>query len=780
MKDEKDNKFIPQADDVGTIVSDVIVCASKVVFEKNGFVIFYCGTFSVKGNFAGSIVPGLNYKVSGEIGLYGRVVQITASKIELLEDGESKTPIIASFINNNFEGVGEKTGLLMAERFGENILEELLKRPKSTAKEIRGLSEKRAKAMSDKITAKKDQLEQILALRLFGLTEDQAAKAYDHFGITAYPEVSVNPYKLLRIDGVGFETCEYLAGKLDIDKFDPMRILGAILCILNETHYSSGNTYILPEILKIAVRRMIFSDDICGTCTDRITCNMVTSECNKFDEAYKEAMDLGKKLDDLVVYRFADNKCKGCEPSEEGARVAIKKIFRTEAGIKYEVESFLNAQVPEFNREEALTIIEKLSKSHNIELDDLQKEALLMCFKEPFSIITGGPGTGKTTITGLLASHLKEKKISCLFCAPTGRAAKRLSEAIGFEAHTIHRLLEVRPMSGEEGFAFGRNANNPLDARVIVVDETSMVDNSLFLALLRAIKPDSSVILIGDPNQLPSVGPGDLLSDLLSCRKIPRCELKYVFRQQNESSIAANAYRILNGENLIGNDDDFMIINPSSEEEGLEKIFDLFGKNKGTDMAILSPTKQNIMGTAYLNKELQAVAADLTSPSLTLGSRGVLREDDRVMQIKNDYNIEYFDPITNKTDTGVYNGELGEIIRINELNRSIEVMFDDGRKVIYSGKTLEDIDLAYAMTVHKSQGCEFDLVILALGKMSPKLLNRKLLYTAVTRGKKKVVIVDSEGMLQKMLRSTDISRRNTSLSDFLKIIDNKEEKLADT
>ena len=507
---------------------------------------------------------------------------------------------------------------------------------------------------------------------------------------------------------------------------------------------------------------------------------MVTSECSKFDEAYKEAMDLGKKLDDLVVYRFADNKCKGCEPSEEGARVAIKKIFRTEAGIKYEVESFLNAKVPAFSREEALTIIDRLSKSHNIELDDLQKEALLMCFKEPFSIITGGPGTGKTTITGLLASHLKEKKISCLFCAPTGRAAKRLSEAIRFEAHTIHRLLEVRPMSGEEGFAFGRNANNPLDARVIVVDETSMVDNSLFLALLRAIKPDSSVILIGDPNQLPSVGPGDLLSDLLSCRKIPRCELKYVFRQQNESSIAANAYRILNGENLIGNDDDFMIINPSSEEEGLEKIFDLFGKNKGTDMAILSPTKQNIMGTAYLNKELQAVAADLTSPSLTLGSRGVLREDDRVMQIKNDYNIEYFDPITNKTDTGVYNGELGEIIRINELNRSIEVMFDDGRKVIYSGKTLEDIDLAYAMTVHKSQGCEFDLVILALGKMSPKLLNRKLLYTAVTRGKKKVVIVDSEGMLQKMLRSTDISRRNTSLSDFLKIIDNKEEKLADT
>ena len=774
MKDAKDNKFIPQIDDVGTIVSDVIVCASKVVFEKNGFVIFYCGSFSVKGNFAGNIVPGLNYKISGEIGLYGRVVQITASKIELLEDGESKTPIIASFITNNFEGVGEKTGLLIAERFGEDILDEFMKRPKSAAKEIKGLSEKRAKAMSDKITAKRQFFDQVLALRLFGLTEDQAAKAYDHFGLTAYSEISVNPYKLLRIDGVGFETCEYLAGKLDMDRFDPMRILGAILCVLNDIHYSAGNTYILPDFLKNQVRQMVFSsEDLCATCTDRITCSLNRLDCAKFDESYKEALDLGKKLEDLVVYRFADNKCKGCEPDEEGARVAIKKIFKSEAGIKYEVESFINAQTAEFDNESALERIDELSKNHNIELDDLQKQALIMCFREPFSIITGGPGTGKTTITGLLASHFKEQKISCLFCAPTGRAAKRLSEAIGFEAHTIHRLLEVRPMNGEEGFAFGRNANNPLDARVVVVDETSMVDNSLFLSLLRAIKPNSSVILIGDPNQLPSVGPGNLLSDLLACKKIPRCELKYVFRQQNESSIAANAYRILNGESLIGNDDDFVIIKPKNEQEGLEQIFDLFEKNKDCDMTILSPTKQNVMGTSYLNKELQNVAADLTASSLTLGSRGVLRENDRIMQIKNDYNIEYFDPITSKTDTGVYNGELGEIIKINELNRSIEVMFDDGRKVIYAGKTLEDIDLAYAMTVHKSQGCEFDLVILALGKISPKLLNRKILYTAVTRGKKKVVIVDSEGALDRMLRSSDTSSRNTSLSDFLKIIDNK-------
>ena len=778
MKSDKDKKdlYRPEEQDVGTNVSGVIVIPTSVVFEKNGFVIFYCGKFSVKGNFAGSIVPGLKYKISGQIGLYGRIVQISASSIELSEESDLKAPVIASFIRSNFDGVGEKTGLLLAERYGEDVLEELKKRPKTLSKEIKGLSEKRARSMSDIITEKGSYLELILRLRLFGLTEEQASKTYDMFGLTSYDEISVNPYKLLRVDGIGFETCEYLAGKLDIDKLDPMRILGAVLSILNEVHYTSGHTYMNPQILKENVRKLIFRDGICDTCKKSSDCDRDDNSCSRFEISYEEALRLGISADDIVIYKFSDNKCMSCREDEEGSRAALKKIFRTEAGIKSEIETFVNAGKVFFDIEKADMRIQKLSEDRGIELDDLQKEALRMCFNEPFSIITGGPGTGKTTITGILASHFTEQKIKCLFCAPTGRAAKRLSEATGHSAHTIHRLLEVRPVDGESGFVFGRNFHNPLDARVIVVDEASMVDNALFLALLRAVKPDSSVILIGDPNQLPSVGPGNLLSDLLECSSIPRVELKYVFRQDNDSSIAANAYRILQGEQLIGNDTDFRIIKAKNEEDAKEKIFELYDRYKDDDMVILSPTKQNFLGTKALNKELQAIASDPLRNSLTVGGSDLYCENDRIMQIKNDYNIESIDPLTGEVETGVYNGELGYISKIGDLDGSVEAVFDDGRKVIYEGKTLSDIDLAYAMTVHKSQGCEFDTVMIVLGRMSPKLLNRKLLYTGVTRGKKNVVIIDTFGTLDKMIRSSDRDLRNTSLRDFLKIIDNKRKK----
>lgn len=775
-KESDKNLYLPSMTDVGNNVSDVDVIASKVVFEKNGFVIFYCnGNFSVKGNFAGTVVSGLRYKVSGLVGLYGRILQITANSIELVEDDNANDAVIASFLRNNFDGIGDKTSLGMAKEYGENILEELLKRPKTVAKSVAGLSEKRALSMSDKITEGKDYLTQILKMRILGVSEDHAKKAYDMFGMACASEIDRNPYLLLRINGVGFDTCEYIARNKDIDRFDRMRLLGAILSVLNDIHYSSGNTYISKNELKAGVSSLIFdkANNACDTCTDRITCDLNPNNCSNFDKGFADAVLFGVNNDDIVVYHFEDGKCSGCGLNSEDARIAIKRIFKIEAGIKREIESFVSATKPEFDYDLASNIIERLSLSRCISLDELQKEALMMCMREPFSVITGGPGTGKTTITGILASHFKEKKISCLFCAPTGRAAKRLSESIDQDAHTIHRLLEVRPSELDEGFVFGKNQNNQLDARVVVVDEASMVDNALFYALLKAIKPDSSLILIGDPNQLPSVGPGNLLADLLSCKSVPRVELKYVFRQKDESSIAANAYRILNGEELISNDTDFNIINVISEDEAVNNVFECFDKYKDTDMVILSPTKQNVMGTISLNKEIQGIAARIGAESLSVGTSSVYREYDKVMQIKNDYNIQFFDESTNEVSTGVYNGEIGEITKISEINKTIEVVFDDGKKVLYEGKTLEDIDLAYAMTVHKAQGCEFDTVVIALGKMSYHLLNRKLLYTAVTRGKKKVIIINFNNALKRMIKSVDVNKRQTSLTDFVQIIDKK-------
>ncbi|MCQ2466097.1 MAG: AAA family ATPase [Clostridia bacterium] len=770
-----DGLFLPKVTDIGNIVSDVVVVVNKIVFNNRDFFIFYCkGNFSVKGRFQGSIVNGLSYKISGKVGQYGQTLQIEATSIELVDIDGSDSMIIASFLKNNFDGLGERTSLSLAKEFGENVLEEFVKRPKSVANKIFGLSEKKASTISQQISDDRLYYDQILGLRLLGLTEDNSKKTYEMFGMASISEVKNNPYHLLRVNGIGFDTCEYIAQGMELDKFDRMRILGAVLCVLNEWHYTSGNTYIDANILRSGVRDIIYKDgnSNCDTCDNKITCSLNTDTCELFEPAFKEAILYGVEVDDIVVYHFVDDKCVGCGIDEVDARIALKRIFKIEAAIKSEVSSFVNAPCPDLDEDKANETINRLALGFGIQLDELQNKALQMCMTKPLCIITGGPGTGKTTITGILAEHFAEKKIDCVFCAPTGRAAKRLAESIGREANTIHRLLGVKPSTGEDGFEYGRNQENKLEARVIVVDEASMVENSLFLALLRAIKPNSSLILIGDPNQLPSVGPGNLLADLLSCKSISRVELKYVFRQNDDSSIAANAYRILNGEPLKKNDTDFVIHEVTSEDDALNHVFDYYSKYGDSDMVILSPTKLNNLGTVSLNREIQGIVAKPHYNSISVGS-SFYRERDRVMQIKNNYNIEFFDALLNETVSGVYNGELGQIVKIDEDNKTVEVAFDDGKNVLYEGKTLEDIDLAYAMTVHKAQGCEFDTVVIVLGKMSYHLLNRKILYTAVTRGKKRVLIISLNNALSKMLGAVDVNKRQTSLVDFMRIIDAK-------
>ncbi|MBR6484165.1 MAG: AAA family ATPase, partial [Clostridiales bacterium] len=475
-----------------------------------------------------------------------------------------------------------------------------------------------------------------------------------------------------------------------------------------------------------------------------------------------------------VVYRFIDGRCEGCDESDDGSFIAHKRYFAAEASIKKEISGFLEAGSVLPDRKKADKKIRSVAEQAGLSLSERQLDAVYLCLYSPIAIVTGGPGTGKTTITRILAEHLKKEKISCCFCAPTGRAAKRLSEASGVKASTIHRLLEIKrgPDEGEDVFV-GKNSNDPIDARVIIVDESSMVDTLLFDLLLKAIKPDSSLILIGDPDQLPSVGPGNVLSDLISCGSVPKVKLEYVFRQSDESSIASNAVRILRGEDLVGNDTDFRIIREDTDEEALKTVKELALKEKGEDLVILSPTKQNLLGTVSLNGELQELMKEKDADHIRAGKDLTLHPGDRVMQIKNNYSIEYFDPAVMETRTGVFNGEIGQVIKGDFLLGTCSILFDDGKTVIYDRKMLEDIDLSYAMTVHKAQGCEFDNVIIALGKMNYKLFSSKILYTAVTRGKKNVSIVYSGNNLSRMIKSRGDDERDTSLKDFLALLEKR-------
>ncbi len=753
-------------EDIGKELTNEIVVAVKKIYSNNGFVIFACdGGFTVKGNFPQDIVEGGEYIISGKVSTYGRQLQVVASSIEQVKNDKTKEAYIASFIVDYFPGVGQKTALKIAELHKEKVLHEFLHNPKELAKTVPGLSLVRAKACSEIVDENESLLNIMLNLRMFGISKKQAESAYTTMGLTVVDELLDNPYILMKCPDIGFETCERIAESLGIDLMNELRFTGAIKTVVDGLHATRGDTYFEPEEVKALTIELLGFNN--GDANSVLV-----------DSAYELAIESAVKEKHIVVYRFIDDKCASCEIGDEGARVSSMLYFRMEARIKREIENFLSASVVFPDLDKARAKVLDIAKEAGIVPDENQMNALIMCMYQPFSIITGGPGTGKTTITGILARHFEREGIKCEYCAPTGRAAKRLSEVAGVKANTIHRLLEMSAdRENENGPAcFGRNQNNPIDARVILVDEASMVDTTLFVALLSAIKKNASIILIGDPNQLPSVGAGNVLADLLSLNLIPRVSLEYVFRQSDESSIASNSCRILKGETLISNNEDFTILETKTDEEALELIKKLSVDYQGLDFTILCPTKQNTLGTASLNIDLQNLLIEEKKDGIKVRNDLTLYKNDRVMQVKNNYQIEYYDATEMSVVNGIYNGEIGVCEGGDFLTNTCTIVFDGDRRVDYDKKMLSDIELAYAMTVHKAQGCEFDIVIVALGKMNYKLSNRKLLYTAVTRGKKKVIIVDSGKRLSKMLMSESEDTIKTSLRDFLKILEKKQNK----
>ena len=758
------------SEDIGQTLSDVVVKVSRIIYPRTdkGFVIFACeGGFSCAGQSAENIVSGACYTVSGKVTEYNGQAQIKLSSVSVKDEDSAAKAIMAEFLSENFEGIGKRIANRIVQKYGDNLIDNILNKPLEIHKSIAGLS----KAVIDNLVKTVDENEKtyrkMLDYLLMGLSSKQAAEVMKYPNITS-SAIMENPYILSGIEGIDFNTCERLADKYKLDPMDKLRISGAIIYTLSNLHESYKSTYFDYAKVKSETFKIINTTDP-ARLSDK-----------PFDSVFLVACEHCVEQGNIVIYKFEDNKCVNTEADAPGARFSLKAYFRNEAYIKREIEKFIDSpkKVPS---DEALDeLIAELSSKAGIELDDCQAQALKLCMYQPISIITGGPGTGKTTIMGLLAEHFRTVNVKCEFTAPTGRAAKRLSESVNAEAHTIHRLLGARGNPDDpDTMEFTRNRDNPIDARVIVVDEMSMVDSALFADFLDAVGKSTSLILVGDPNQLPSVGCGNLLSDLISCRSIPKVELKYIHRQDDNSSIASNAYRILKGETLIPNDDDFRIISTASDEEAYKILCDLYRgtREEGTDIAILTPTKKEdaLLGTVNLNKMLQEIFhfGDEISEMIEVGEDSVFMVGDKVMQTRNNYNLDCFNPITGEEDTGVFNGEIGTVTEIYAGEEKMKVLFDDGKSVIYNKKSMKDLDLAYSMTVHKSQGCEFDEVMIALGKMNPLLYKRKLLYTAVTRGKHKVTLIDSSGVLQKFLRSKSEDIRETSLKDLLKIADHK-------
>lgn len=765
------SRALLSADDVGQQVTDLTVKAVKVFCPrtKSNFVSFMTdGRFMAAGTSKIDVVEGGIYVISGKVTLWNERVQVKLSSIKPADLENNEVVLAASFLSDNIAGAGKAISTALVEEFGEEVIDVLLNDPEKASDKVKNLSKEKAMSFCDIVTENEAFFREGLAARKLGLTQEQIRTLYG-MGELSVEKIRENPYVLLTKGIADFALCDKIALESGFETSSVIRAAAAISAAAEAVCDDTKSTKLRP----VQVRKKAFTMLNSGEC-DKLS-------SDEFSEIYPAACSMAVENKEIAVFKFSEDKCSATDPLDAEAYISPLHYFKAEAAIKKRIEKFLSKKVREPKRSDSDRILAGYADKVGIVLDEAQLAALHLCMYCPLCIITGGPGTGKTTIMGILADYFRDKDISCVFAAPTGRAAKRLAESTGSPAATIHRLLGVRPVDDmTKNTFFVHDHNDTIKARVIVIDEMSMVDTELFERLLDATDDSSSLILVGDPDQLPSVGCGNVLKDLLSGKSIPSARLTFTHRQNDDSSIASNAYRILGGEPLVADGIDFEIIKTSGDEEAFERVKAMIKGIQDEDSVFLTPTKnENVMlGTVKLNSMLQDLFVSEAGgrdelPSVKRGASAAFFEGDRVMQTRNDYSAEWLDPVTGKTEQGVFNGEMGTVDSVDPIEGTMTVVFDDGKTVKYTKKMLEDIELSYAVTVHKSQGCEFEHVVILLGKMNALLYKRNLLYTAVTRGRSKVTIVDSSDTLARFLKGSTSEERSTSLRDFIAIIDHK-------
>ena len=716
--------------------------------EENGYTVFRMenddGELTCVGNFH-YIAEGELLKLQGEYTLhhvYG--MQLKVESYEVMEP-ENLLSIERYLGSGAIRGIGAALAGRIVKKFREDTFRIIEEEPERLA-EVKGISERKAQEIAEQVEAQREMRQAMIYLQKFGITTTMAARIYQYYGQKLYQILEENPYRMADdIQGIGFKTADEIAMRMGIHADSDFRVKSGIYYALQQS-VADGHVYLTEDSLQYRASRLL--------------------EVN--------LEDIRPWLLDLAMERKVVLKETGT-----GTRVYAAHYYYMELNTAKMLHDLnVTYKTEEKNLERRLSRIEEGTA---LELDEKQKEAVRAAVEHGILVLTGGPGTGKTTTINALIHYFLEEQMEIRLAAPTGRAAKRMSEATGYEAQTIHRLLEVsgNPEDEEARGGFSRNEENPLEADVIIIDEMSMVDLPLMQALLRAILPGTRLILVGDTSQLPSVGPGSVLKDMIRSGCFHVVKLTKIFRQAQESDIVMNAHKIDRGEYVLldNKSRDFFFLKRDDADVIIRVILTLIQKKlpgyvhaEPYDIQVLTPMRKGLLGVERLNSVLQEYL-NPPSPDKTEKENGsrIFRVGDKVMQIKNNYQLEWEIRtkygLTVDKGTGIFNGDMGMITEINTYTETLEVEYDEKRRVRYSFDLLDELELAYAVTIHKSQGSEYPAVIIPLLRGPRQLFHRNLLYTAVTRARKCVTLVGSEETFQEMIRNADEQNRNTSLDE---------------
>ncbi len=715
--------------------------------NENGYTV--CEIESVKeGRFTATgylpcVNEGDNVLLIGEWKIhhtYGEQFAVVNFEVVMPTDAEEIYRYLATGI---VKGVREATAKKIVEYFGDDSFNIMLNEPMKLAY-IKGISPKKAAEIGESFAKLQAIQEIVIFLQKFQVSANFAIKVHKTLGYGAVEKIKKNPYILAeRVDGIGFKTADNIAFFMGMPKNSIERIKAGVKYILTTAAYTSGHTY-LPRNLLVE------------------------------DAAYKldiSEVEVENAISALMLEHnlYVDN-------IEENEVCYLSTFLSAEEYIARRLNS-LNFIEQKFGMgdKQVEEFIKRREKEEGITLADEQKEAIIAASKSSCVVITGGPGTGKTTAINTIIKLMKEMGLCVVLAAPTGRAAKRMSEVTGMEAKTIHRLLGV---VGDAENKFNHDEQNPLKADVIILDEVSMIDTLLMNALLRAVKHGARLIFSGDADQLPSVGPGNILRDIINSDTIPTIRLEKIFRQAEQSLIVVNAHRINKSQmpELKARDRDFFFIKTDTQENTAALIIELYkkrlpaayGLNPVQNIQVLSPSKKGAAGTIQLNKELQRVInpPDILKEEYHCG-QNIFRVGDKVMQTKNNYELPWIRGAHEKGE-GIFNGEMGIIAEISTKDKLMKIIFDDDKEVEYQFSYAEELEHAYSVTVHKSQGSEFPVVIIPTCNFAPALMYKNLLYTAITRAKGMVVLVGNEKSIERMVNSQNARPRYTGLEERLK------------
>lgn len=674
--------------------------------------------------------------------VYGKQFQASRLTEKMPEDALAMERYLGS---GAIKGIGAALAARIVRHFGEDTLRIVEEEPERLA-EVKGISEKKAREIAMQVAEKSDMRKAMMFLQKYGISLNLGVKIYQKYGDSVYSVLQENPYRLADdISGVGFKIADEIAYRIGIHTDSDYRIKsGMIYTLLQAT--GEGHVYLPKEELFQRAAELL-----------------------GVDSSYME-----KHLVDLAMDRKIIQK-------EQDGQILIypAQYYYLELNTARMLQE-LDIFCPEDEKMVARRIAQ-IEKETGTVLDEMQKRAVQEAAEHGLLVLTGGPGTGKTTTINAIIRYFEGEGAELRLAAPTGRAAKRMTETTGYEAQTIHRLLELSgmPEDDREGqpIHFERNAENPLDADVIIIDEMSMVDIHLMHSLLMAVTAGTRLILVGDENQLPSVGPGNVLHDIIRSAQFPVVELKKIFRQASESDIVVNAHKINKGEQVELNNKsrDFFFLKRYDADIIIRVVIALIQEKlpkyveaKPFEIQVLTPMRKGLLGVDRLNQILQRYLnpPDPSRKEKEIG-QGLLREGDKVMQVRNNYQMEWEIRgrygIAIEKGVGVFNGDTGIIRTINDFSETAEIEFEDGRWAEYSFKQLDELELAYAVTIHKSQGSEYPAVIIPLLSGPRMLMNRNLLYTAVTRARKCVTVVGSEETFREMIKNEKQQRRYSSL-----------------